>query len=232
MEAGNSPGIGNQLNRPDLDKIDAILFDFDGVVVQSEHVYDVATRNLAAFYKLDVPPSFFDANRGISASIFYERFKQTFNLEIDDEELVRKGKEFVWQAFSNSVYLTAGFQQFYDKIKAQGKPAALVTATARSLLDEIFQNSGLQLSFDYVVTSSDVQQSKPAPDPYLKACDYLKVNPGSTLVIEDSPTGLVSAKTAGCQTVAITTSYGRDTLKEAHFVVDSFGELEELLTIV
>ena len=109
---------------------------------------------------------------------------------------------------------------------------ALVTATPRSLLDEIFKNSNIAIAFDHIVTGNDVKHNKPAPDPYLKACELLSVEPERALVIEDSPNGLRSAVSAGCKTVAITTSCKKDSLKEANFVVDSFGELEELLTIV
>ena len=82
------------------------------------------------------------------------------------------------------------------------------------------------------MTSSDVENTKPAPDSYLIACDKSGVDPAQALVIEDSPTGLRAATAAGCQTIAITTSCPKDSLKEANFIVDSFGELEELLTIV
>ncbi|MCF7823074.1 MAG: HAD family phosphatase [Candidatus Marinimicrobia bacterium] len=219
-------------NKPDIHGLDAILFDFDGVVVQSEDVYDKATKKLGDMYKVDIPVPFFEQNRGIAESLFYERFKNTFQLDVDEQELQENGRRLLWAEFSDSVQFTGGFQQFYHKIKTQEMQTALVTATSRLLLTEIFQNSNISVDFDQIVTSSDVSKTKPAPDPYLKACELLKVSPSRTLVIEDSPTGLRSATLAGCQTVAITTSCNRDSLKEANFVVDSFGELEELLTIV
>jgi len=208
-----------------------VLFDFDGVVVQSEGVYDQATRKLGALYNVEIPESFYDENRGIAEAAFYGRFKRRFNLDVDDEELQSNGRRLLWEAFTTAVYITDGFEQFYGKVRGRDINVALVTATAKPLLKEIFQNSGLEIMFDQIVTSSDVAKNKPAPDPYLKACELLMVQPDQTLVIEDSPTGLRSATAAGCQTVAITTSCPKESLKEANFVVDSFGELEELLTI-
>ncbi len=216
----------------DIKGLEAILFDFDGVVVQSEDVYDKATTKLGQLYGVEIPLSFFDANRGIAESLFYERFKSAFGLDVDEEELQANGRKLLWDEFSASVHLTDGFQQFYTKIRANVEHVALVTATSRALLNEIFQNSNIDVKFDRIVTSSDVKKTKPAPDPYLKTCQLLGVDPGKALVIEDSPTGLRSATVAGCKTVGITTSCERESLKEANFIVDSFGELEELLTIV
>jgi len=217
---------------PDLHRLKAVLFDFDGVVVQSEDVYDRATTKLGELYKVDIPQAFFDANRGISESLFYERFHTEFELDVDMQSLRENGKRLLWSEFSASVHYTPGFQQFYTKIRRHITHVALVTATPRPLIDEIFTNSNIEVDFDCVVTSSDVEKTKPAPDPYLKACGLIGVEPGHAMVVEDSPTGLRSATSAGCQTIGITTSCGRESLKEANFVVDSFGELEELLTIV
>jgi HAD superfamily hydrolase (TIGR01509 family) len=218
--------------RPDIGQLKAVLFDFDGVVIQSEAVYDQATAKLGAFYKVAIPQAFFNKNRGIAEDLFYERFKQTFSLKVDQRELKKNGQRILWNEFSRSVEYTPGFQQFFTKIRRHIPQVALVTATPRPLLLEIFQNSNIKLKFDQIVTSSEVERTKPAPDPYLAACSNLDVNPCHALVIEDSPTGLRSAAAAGCQTVGISTSCERDSLKEANFVVDSFGELEELLTIV
>lgn len=216
----------------DVGRLQAILFDFDGVVVQSEDVYDRATSKLGDLYGVKIPGPFFEANRGIAEALFYKRFKSTFELRVDNEELQEIGRKILWNEFSNSVHYTPGFQQFFAKIRKKVSLVGLVTATPRPLLDEIFQNSNLSVGFDCITTSSDVERNKPAPDPYLKTCELLEIDPAQALVIEDSPTGLRSATTAGCQTVGITTSCGEESLKEANFVVDSFGELEELLTIV
>ena len=214
-----------------VDLIQAILFDFDGVVVQSEAVYDRATTRLGKHYHVEIPEPFFGANRGIAEQIFYERFKSAFELDVDLKQLMEIGREILWEEFSDSVHYTPGFQQFFAKIRHSIKHVALVTATPRPLLLEVLQNSKINVDFDHIVTSSDVARNKPAPDPYLKACELLGVIPEQALVIEDSPTGLRSAQAAGCQTVGITTSCGPEALKEANFIVDSFGKLEELLTI-
>ncbi len=219
------------IDRPDIGRLKALLFDFDGVVVQSEDVYDRATKKLGEMYGVQIPLPFYEANRGIAEDLFYERFKRAFKLDVNLASLQKNGRKLLWDEFSSSVHYTPGFQQFYTKIRQHVSHVALVTATPRPLIDEIFKNSEIDVDFDFIITSSDVEKTKPAPDSYLKACHQIGVEPAQALVVEDSPTGLKSATRAGCQTVGITTSCDKESLKEANFVVDSFGELEELLTI-
>ena len=127
--------------RPDFDCVQAVLFDFDGVVVQSEEVYDRATTKLGELYKVRIPEPFFEANRGIAEALFYERFKTTFNLDVAMEKLQEDGRRLLWNEFSVSVSFTPGFQQFFNKIRIILQHIALVTATPRGLLDLIFKNS-------------------------------------------------------------------------------------------
>ncbi|NQV16533.1 HAD family phosphatase, partial [bacterium] len=205
---------------PDIGRLQAVLFDFDGVVVQSENVYDKATTKLGELYGIEIPSAFFSENRGISEALFYERFIASFKLDVDRGELEENGRRLLWNEFSAAVQYTPGFQQFFSKIRKYVDHVAMVTATPRALIDEIFQNSNISVDFDQIVTASDVVKTKPAPEPYLKTCELLEVDPGLALVIEDSSTGIRSAMSAGCQTVGITTSCTRDYLKEANFVVD------------
>lgn len=216
----------------DVNRLEAVLFDFDGVVVQSEAVYDRATSKLGALYNATVPEDFFEANRGIAEALFYERFKRDLNLDVDLEDLSGNGQRLLWEEFASSVEYTPGFHSFYTRVRATVPHVGLVTATPRPLIERIFGNSQIDVKFDQMITASDVVRTKPDPEPYAKMCQLLGVSAKHALVIEDSPTGLRSATLAGCQTVAITTSCTRDSLKEANFVVDSFGELEELLTTV
>lgn len=200
--------------------------------MQSEDVYDVATNKLGQFYHTEVPKSFFDTHRGISDEVFYREFKKELGLDVDIDELTRNGQRLLWDEFTSSIHYTPGFLEFFSKAKTMVKHVALVTATPRPLLTKIFETSNINVDFDHIITASDVVETKPAPEPYEKMCAHLGVSPERALVIEDSPTGLRSAVSAGCQAVGISTSCERDSLNEANFVVDSFGELEELLTTV
>ncbi|MBT4714950.1 MAG: HAD family phosphatase [Candidatus Marinimicrobia bacterium] len=90
----------NQLiNHPDLGRLKAILFDFDGVVVQSEEVYDRATKKLGEMYGVQIPAPFYEDNRGISEALFYEKFLAEFELDVEIASLQKKGKKLLWAEF-------------------------------------------------------------------------------------------------------------------------------------
>jgi beta-phosphoglucomutase-like phosphatase (HAD superfamily) len=82
--------------------------------------------------------------------------------------------------------------------------------------------------FDCIITSEEAVNSKPHPEPYLKASSGLKIAPKECLVIENAPLGIEAAKSAGMKVVAITSTLAREKLKSADWVVDSLSEIQKL----
>lgn len=209
--------------------LDAILFDFDGVVVLSEHVYDSATQELARQLKISIPAEFMERMRGQSDRLFFESVVNEFQPEAPMEEVVALGRKLLLEAFASSIHHNEGYLEFREQIDKLGLQSALVTSTPRKLLDYILGNSDLQVVFKEIITADDVQKLKPDPEPYRSMCERLGVAPERAMVIEDSPAGVRSGRSAGCFVTAITTSSKADSLSHADFVVDSFTELSELL---
>ncbi len=207
----------------------AVLFDFDGVVVLSEHLYDEATAALARELELDIPPEFNTRMRGQSDTVFFDALKREFAVPLADEELYELGRQTLRDVFASTIHHTDGYLEFHERIRQQGLSAGLVTSTPRKLLEHVFRHSDLTLDFDEMVTVDDVTRPKPDPEPYRLMCRRLGVDPTQALVIEDSPAGVTAARTAGCQVIAITTSTDPGLLGLADFVVDSFREVSELL---
>ncbi len=212
-----------------LTDLDAVLFDFDGVVVLSEHVYDVATQELAEELDILIPQEFCDRMRGQSDRVFFDAVMQEFQPDIEFEEMVAIGRQILLKAFATGIQHMPGYLDFRALVDRSGLRSGLVTSTPVKLLDYIFENSSLAVRFEQTVTGNDVTNLKPHPEPYLKMCTLMEVQPARALVIEDSPAGVRSARAAGCFVVALTGTSARDSLSPAHFVVDSFAELSELL---
>ena len=84
--------------------------------------------------------------------------------------------------------------------------------------------------FSAIVTSDDVENTKPYPEPYLKGLSMLGLHKDETLVIENAPLGIKSAKSAGIQVIAIETTLGKEYLKEADQIVNSFSEIQSIVT--
>jgi beta-phosphoglucomutase-like phosphatase (HAD superfamily) len=121
-----------------------------------------------------------------------------------------------------------GLFSVLDLLKNKHIEMAVVTGGYRDrvskIVDEFF--SGY---FSAIVTSDDVKNTKPYPEPYLKGAALLGYRPAQCLVIENAPMGIESAKRAGMNVLAITTTMKKDFLNKADFIVDSFGEIEKYL---
>jgi beta-phosphoglucomutase-like phosphatase (HAD superfamily) len=80
--------------------------------------------------------------------------------------------------------------------------------------------------FDYILTSEDIENGKPSPDPYLKAQEALNVSPSECLVVENAPLGIASAKSAGMKVVALTSTVSEDYLRDADWIISNLSEVE------
>jgi len=209
--------------------LDAVLFDFDGVVALSEHLYDDATQQMARELDIEIPPEFCARMRGQSDTLFFDKLMEEFKPDIKREDLYALGRSILSETFVSEVRHTPGYLDFLAEITGRTLRYGLVTSTPRDLLEQIFEKSDLQDAFPQVVTLDDVVHPKPHPEPYMTMCRRLDVDQQRALVIEDSPAGVQAGLAAGCQVAAITTSSTPESLAAAHFIVDSFKDLSELL---
>jgi len=121
-----------------------------------------------------------------------------------------------------------GVQEFLNELVRRGKALALVTGTSRFELEKILPPEFLAL-FRVVITSDDVQQWKPNPEPYQKALGQLNVSPKSALVIENAPFGIQSARAAGIRCLAVETSLTCPFLVGAEQCFKNIQDLAEFL---
>ena len=180
----------------------ALLFDMDGTLLDSEKVWDVALDDLAewlggrlsrearvAMIGSNLMHSTglvhadlgVDADVGVSAAFLLDRAEALFRTDL------------VWQPGARDLLVQA---------RAAGTPTALVTSTVRRLTDIALDTMGRDL-FTVSVCGDEVDQPKPAPDPYLRAASLLGVAAADCVAIEDSPTGIRSAEAAGCAVIAV-----------------------------
>jgi HAD superfamily hydrolase (TIGR01509 family) len=123
----------------------------------------------------------------------------------------------------------AGIQQTLELLRSQGYPLALVTGAARTVAERVLTELGVRQWFDVVSGSDEVQQGKPAPEPYQKAAAALGVSPQACLVVENAPLGIQSAKAAGMTCVALETSLDASYMTGADRVVATHDGLQDLL---
>jgi len=202
----------------------AILFDFDGVVVNSEQIYEEYTRQMFLQYGIHLPDSEWSLFKGISCEVFFRLVKSRYLPDITIQELEEDWQVGLRKMMRHKLSYTPSFQDFYNQISPHFE-TALVTSSRREMMDWIFINTNIQNTFSLIITSDDVRNTKPDAEPYLKACDMLGIDIKDCIVIEDSLRGVASGKNSGAYVIAITTTHNRNELKTADMVIDRWDEL-------
>jgi beta-phosphoglucomutase len=209
--------------------IEAILFDCDGVVLDSETIWDrceeeFLRRRGIAFDLARTKPLI----TGLSQQAGVLLLQEQYGVEGDPDALVAERLEIIRELFEQEVRFTEGFPEFYEE-KVRGRYA---TCIATSMPAELFAVADRKLAISRffgprVYFPSHVGgRAKPAPDLFLYAARQLGAPPDRCLVIEDSPRGIEAARRAGMPVIGLATTHGRELLGEADWVVGSFGEIE------
>ena len=207
------------------ERIDAVLFDFDGTLCNTEVenirlVQDVLRQMGAevSFEELEVLTGGEDR---VTVPPILERHHVAGT--IDDYERLRDN---CYRTYAEAnLVLEPGALDLLDSLRASGTKVGLVSMTvARCILTGVAR-LGILDRFDVVVCGDMVERRKPAPDPYLRAAELLGVDPVRCVAVEDSPTGIGSAKAAGCHVIAYTGCDIVQDVSAADEVIDSFAGL-------
>lgn len=181
----------------------AVLFDMDGTLVDSEKVWDVGLNELAARYGAVLSPAARAAMVGTSMA------ESMTILHADLGQRWRDPAASVWwleqrvkELFTEGLLWRPGARELLAAVRAAGLATALVTATPRHLVEVALGTLGAH-NFDAVVCGDEVVHGKPHPMPYLSAATSLGVLVGNCVAVEDSPTGVASAKAAGAVVLAV-----------------------------
>lgn len=208
--------------------ISAVIFDFDGVLANTERLHLRAIQDaLAAHDRVLDERAYFDRFLGYGdRDVFVELARETgWPMEDATIEALMALKSDRYRH-----HLAAGealFPQAAACIAALGErfPLAIASGSLRAEIVHILSASGLTHAFRAIVGADDVTSGKPAPEPYLKAAALLGVAPDRAVAIEDSKWGLASATAAGLRTIGITTTYPAAYLSPADLIVDSLDEI-------
>ena len=218
-----------------MNQFSALIFDMDGVIVDTEALHAEAKRTTFEHYQLEVPENLYAEFRGRSDEDMVEHVVREFGPARLSAADVLNYKHAVFRTLHEKVAPVDGVLDFIRQARRHFDKLAVTTSATKDNQEFTFDKFDLQPYFDVVVTAKEIRRTKPHPDPYLITTRQLGLDPASCLVIEDSKNGILSAKAAGCVVVAITTSFSKSELKEANaeydYVVDSYPELVSLLKI-
>ncbi len=217
------------MNDWNLDRFENILFDMDGVLTDSMPNHCLAWQRI--FYRLGI-----SVTREEILKREGEQGTATLKTMLSEcgpcppEDQIREildEKEAIFKSMERPP-LFPGARELVQELRDQGKKLALVTGTSRT---EVTTNvpQDFLCSFHAIVTGDQVNKGKPDPEPYLLALDELGGTPDNSLVIENAPYGIQSAKRAGLPCIALTTSLSASNLHEADKVIRDLSELRTLL---
>lgn len=214
--------------------LQAVIFDFDGVIADSEPLHFRAFQQALAEDGLELAPKEYYARYlGYDDVGMFQAFGEDRGLAMDAARVktlvARKGAKLQAMMSAGSV-LFPGAADFV-RVAAQAVPIAIASGALRHEIVEIIEAAGVSDLFAAIVASGDTPESKPSPEPYRLAFERLRETTGTALdprrcvAIEDSRWGLESARGAGLRCVGVTNSYPADELTGAELVVSGLQAL-------
>ena len=191
-------------------EIQAIAFDMDGLLLNTEHLYDVVINDLLSTRGQSFTRETKLAMMGRGAQPALKILKERPNLTDDWTSLAQEIESRLIRILPDKLGLMPGVQILLDKIKQCDRPAVVVTSSPRSFAVTALRQVDILERFEFLVCGEDVEQGKPAPDIYLKAAEKLGVPPHQILALEDSQTRSRAAVAAGFHTIAVPGEHSAD----------------------
>ncbi|MFL6137169.1 MAG: HAD family hydrolase [Frankiaceae bacterium] len=191
---------GDRVRTP---RLAAVLFDMDGLLVDSEPVWTVAETELAQRHGSEWSLELKQAILGTSLTEAVPRMLAHFGAEGEDPaEVAQWMLTRMAELFRGALPLRPGALRLLDELRDAGVPLALVSSSYRVLVDAVLDELGAS-RFAVTVAGDEVTRTKPHPEPYLTAAARLGVPPQRCVVLEDSWSGVRSGEAAGCIVVAV-----------------------------
>jgi HAD superfamily hydrolase (TIGR01509 family) len=182
--------------------IEAVVFDLDGVLVDSEHMWDEARQELAVELGGRWHEQASRDMMGMSSPEWSRYMRDVVGLAEPPEEISTKVVHRLEEIYRRELPLVDGAVEAVERV-AKHWPLGLASSSNRELIDLALELSGLARCFPVTVSSEEVPRGKPAPDVYLEAARRLAVPPDRCAAVEDSENGIRSAKAAGMRVLAV-----------------------------
>lgn len=215
----------------------AVIFDMDGVLVDTEPIYIDINQRLYRELGIDVSPEEQLTFIGTSAARTWGILRERFSLPQPVEELIALEREAEYHELKNRTNLSPieGITPLINGLKARSVSTALASSSPKKIIELILSKAGLESYFDIVVSGEDLTRGKPAPDIFLIVARKLGKDPQNCIVIEDSPHGITAAKAAGMVCIGYRNpNSGDHNLSQADVIISDFSKKnrERILELV
>lgn len=212
--------------------IKGVLFDMDGVVLDTEKLYTRFWQEAAQYYGYPMTKEQALGMRSLNRGVGEAKLKSYFGEGVDYDQVRNKRMELM-DAFIaiEGVELKPGIVELLDYLDAKGIKRAIATSSPLERTQKYLSQWNLVNRFDALISGYMVEKGKPEPDIYLYAASQLGLKPNECMVLEDSPTGILAAYRAGCVPVMVPDQDYPDneTKKMLYAVADSLVAVKELI---
>jgi HAD superfamily hydrolase (TIGR01509 family) len=208
--------------------IQTVIFDMDGVIVDTEPVHYYAYNQHFKHLNIEVSLELYASFTGNSTKNTYEKLKILFDINADVAELVEIKRNLFNAAFDNKedLYLIEGVEDLIKELHENGMQLVLASSSAKVTIDRIFERFDLNRYFTHKVSGEDFPQSKPHPAIFEHAALLSKTAKENCIVIEDSTNGIKAAHAAGIYCIGYNSVNSKlQDLSLADKVIQHFNEL-------
>jgi beta-phosphoglucomutase len=217
------------------EKIKAIIFDMDGTIIETEHIWDQAVKNTLGSQSIsldkDEEKKLYSEIAGIGLIECWEKLKKEFNLEKSVLELSNATKQSAIQNFNKDIKFIGGFEYFHKQLKDHNISSCIATNCDSESLSHIAKKINLFKFFGNDIYNIAHVNNKSKPDPalFLHAAKKLNASPDECIVFEDSLHGFQAAKSAGMKCIGIQGKKNSIFLHHANHVIEHYDNAPEAL---
>ncbi|MGC1276116.1 MAG: HAD family phosphatase [Planctomycetaceae bacterium] len=210
---------------PDLPRIEAVAFDCDGLMFNTEESFNIAGREMLRRRGHELTPAILQLMMGRRAEEAFAVLVDRLQLDDPPEVLRAEYQQLFLYALEGRLAAMPGLFELLALIEHVGLPMAVCTSSERDYLDRMLGRFELTSRFVTTLTAEDVTHGKPHPEIYLAAAERLGVLPQNLLVLEDSQNGTKAAAAAGAVAVSVPHEHSRSQdFSMAHLVADGLGD--------
>jgi len=212
--------------------MDAVIFDLDGILADSEPWWNEIDATLLAEHGVTYRGEYHQNVLGVSYPLAIEFYKNAFNLSDPSEEMMRRRGEIATEFFVNRIGLFPATRHVLEELRQMKLRLAVATSSISASARPFLERHQLTEFFEVIITGDEVQRGKPAPDIYLRVAEELSLAANRCLVVEDALPGIAAAKAANMRVAAIPDTRfvdRREYDKQADYVLNNISEVPALV---